>query len=280
MPGVAVVTDSTSGLTEAIARQHGIGIVPVQVVVGGRTLAEGRDINSQEVAAAMRSGIPVSTSRPAPGEFLRAYEEAVAAGAEHIVSVHLSGELSGTIETATLAARSIDVDVTVIDSRTLGMSLGYSVLAGVQSAEAGESAEAVARQIEQVAAGSTCLFMVDDLVYLRRGGRLSRSSAAIGSALRVKPILEVKDGQVVALEKARTSGRALRRLAELTADNISAGPHRIAVQHLDAPERAEELTAALKQTLGEVPIDLAELGAVIGAHAGPGTVSVACAPMP
>ena len=213
---------------------------------------------------------------------MNAYQQAAASGVEHIVSAHLSAELSGTYQTALLAAKESPVPVTVIDSRTLAMGLGFACMTGAELAEAGAEAEEVAAAITSRARRSDTYFYVDSLEYLKRGGRIGKASAAIGAALRVKPILGVRDGRVELLEKARTPSKALARLLEISVAAAKAedGDVDVAVQHIDAPERADEIAEQISVALGGKDIVRIEIGAVVGAHVGPGCVAVTVAPKP
>ena len=160
---VAVVTDSTSYLPTQWAVDAQIIKVPVGVIVSGQAFREGVDISTAEVARALRDWMPVSTSRPSPVDFMNAYQHAAASGVEHIVSAHLSAELSGTYQTALLAAKESPVPVTVIDSRTLAMGLGFACMTGAELAEAGAEAEEVAAAITSRARRSDTYFYVDSL---------------------------------------------------------------------------------------------------------------------
>jgi DegV family protein with EDD domain len=210
MSRVAVVTDSTAYLPAGEAEAHGVTVVPVHVLVAGQAFDDGVDITPDDVAAALRDYRPVTTSRPNPEAFLAAYAAARDAGAEAVVSVHLSSEISGTAGSASLAARESDVDVTVVDSRSIGMGLGFGVLAAARRAAAGAEAQEVADVARRTSGAASVLFYVDTLEYLRRGGRIRAGSAAIGTALSIKPLLTVDDGRVVPLEKVRTASRASR----------------------------------------------------------------------
>ena len=277
---VAVVTDSTSYLPTQWAQDHQILKVPVQVIVSGKAFREGVDISTAEVAHALREWQPVSTSRPSPADFVSAYEQAAASGADHIVSAHLSAELSGTYQTALLAAKEAPIPVTVVDSRTLAMGLGFACITGAELSEAGAEVEEVAAAVTSRARRSSTFFYVDSLEYLKRGGRIGKASAAIGAALRVKPILCVNEGQVELLEKARTPSKALARLLDISVEAATAadGEVDIAVQHIDAAQRADEVAEKLSARLGGQDIIRIEIGAVVGAHVGPGCVAVTIAP--
>jgi DegV family protein with EDD domain len=279
MARIAVVTDSTAYLSTELVQQLGVLVVPVQVVVAGHSYDEGTGISSDEVAEALRTWRPVTTSRPAPATFLAAYRAAAEAGATGIVSVHLSADISGTVGSARLAAGDAPVPVRVVDSRTIGMAMGYPVLSAAQDAADGASLDEVAAVVEKRCGQSSALFYVDTLEYLRRGGRIGPAAARLGSALSVKPLLEVVDGRILPLEKVRTSSKALARLEELAVERAGVAAVDLAVHHLSARPRAEQLAERLRARvpgLGELRVS--EVGAVVGAHVGPGMIAVAVVP--
>jgi DegV family protein with EDD domain len=234
------------------------------------------------VAEALREWRPVSTSRPTPAAMLAAYAKAAAGGADEIVSIHLSGEMSGTYESAQLAAREAPLKVTPVDSRQLGMATGFAVLAAADVLEAGGSAVEAVAAARRRAEATTSLFYVDTLEYLRRGGRIGAAAALLGSALSVKPLLQLDDGRIGTLEKVRTSARALSRLEELAVESAGSQAVDIAVAHLASPDRADVLASTLRTrlagNLGDRAVEVGEVGAVIGAHVGPGMVAVVVAP--
>ncbi len=278
---VALVTDSTASLSAKTVAERGITVVPLQVVIGATSYDEGGDDDSvtpQMLADALKEWTPVSTSRPNPEAILETYEKLAADGAESIVSVHISGELSGTFESAQLASRRSPVPVTPVDSRQVGMGTGYAVLAAADALAAGADAATAGAAARSRAANTTSLFYVDTLEYLRRGGRMGAAAALFGSALAVKPILKVEDGRIGPFEKVRTSTKALSRLEELAVEAAQDAEVDVAVAHLASPDRAaelaERLSTRLETGLGERAVSLGEIGAVLGAHVGPGMVAV------
>lgn len=276
---VAVVTDSTSSLDSQAAAERGIRIVPLQVAVGEQTFLEGHDVGPGEIAAALRERAPVSTSQPTPSAFLDAYESAALSGAASIVSVHLSGQLSGTVDTAQVAARDAPVPVEVVDSHTLGMGLGFAVLAAADAAERQLPLSEVAAAARERADRTSALFYVDTLEYLRRGGRIGAAQAFVGTALAVKPLLHLEKGSIQPLEKVRTAGKAVARLQDLAVACAGSEPVDVAVHHLANAARAQELADQLRMrlpALGELVVS--EVGAVIGAHVGPGLLAVIVSP--
>jgi len=280
---VALVTDSTALLPREVAAEREIEVVPLQVVIGASSYDEGvhREASSSTVAAALREWTPVSTSRPTPAVFQAIYERVRERGAEEVLSIHLSGDLSGTFESAQLAAREASLPVRAIDSRQLGMGTGFAVLTAADVLDGGGSAEEAAGAALARADSTTSLFYVDTLEYLRRGGRIGAAAAMFGSALAVKPLLEIVDGKIGPREKVRTASRALSRLEELAVAVAENRRVDVAVAHLANPDRAEVLAAHLRERLADQlggEIWVGEVGAVIGAHVGPGMVAVVVAP--
>lgn len=279
MARIAIVTDSTCSLSPGQIEAAGVSVVPLEVVVDGASLTEGVEIHADDVAAALARGADVSTSRPAPMAFLQAYQDAVAAGAEHIVSVHLSGSISGTYESARLAAREAPVPVTVVDSRQVAMGLGFAVLTATELAGQGADPEVVAAAAEDRARRTSVTFYVDTLEYLRKGGRVSNTSAFVGSVLSVKPLLHVVDGNIEVLEKIRTTPRAIRTMENRAVERGESVVCDVAVHHLASPNRAAKLAEHLTDRLGRnEPVGITEVGAVLGAHVGPGLLATVVAP--
>jgi DegV family protein with EDD domain len=280
--GTVIVTDSTASLPAELAQERGIRVVPLQVVIGAKVLDEGPEGATPDVVAeALRDFVPVSTSRPAPALFAELYRSLAADGAQEIVSVHLSGEMSGTFESAAL---EVELPVHVVDSGQVGIATGYAALTAADVLDAGGTAEEAARAALARGQAATSLFYVDTLEYLRRGGRIGAAAAIFGSALSVKPLLEIAEGRVAPRERVRTASRALARLAELAVEAAGDQPVDVCVSHLANEGRAEELAAVLTDRLADGldgrEVMCGELGAVLGAHVGPGMVAVCVAPRP
>src|SRR4051812_44991701 len=285
MSGKAVVvTDSTASLPPEVAEGRGIVVVPLQVVIGATVYDEGPGGATPEmVAEALKEFRPVSTSRPSPAYLAEVYADAAAAGATEILSIHLSGEMSGTHESAMLAAREAAVPVTVVDSRQVGVATGYAALSAADVLDGGGTVAAAARAARARAAGATALFYVDTLEYLRRGGRIGAAAALFGGGLSVKPLLRIDGGRVVNLDRVRTSARALSRIEDLIVEAAGDKPVELCVSHLANPDRAGELAGRLGERLAANldgrEVWCGELGAVLGAHVGPGMVAVCVAPL-
>lgn len=268
---VAIVTDSTAYLPPQTMESHGITAVPLTVVLGNQALEEGTEISARSLAQALQKRRAVTTSRPSPETFAAAYRAVAEAGATGIVSLHLSSEFSGTYDAAVLASRGAPVPVRVVDTGMVAMALGFCALAAAEAVDAGGSVDEAVAAAEKRAAGTSAFFYVDTLDYLRRGGRIGAAQALFGSALAVKPLLQLEGGRIELKEKVRTASRAIARLEELALERAGTGRVDIAVHHLAAPDGASALAERLRQrvpNLGELHVS--EVGAVIGAHTGPG----------
>lgn len=276
---VAVVTDSTAYLPQQAMERHGISAVPLTVVLGDKALEEGTEVSARSVAQALRRRTSVTTSRPSPETFAAAYRAAAATGADGIVSLHLSAEMSGTHDAAVLAARDAPVPVRVVDTGMVAMALGFCALAAAEAAEAGGTLDDAVAAAEKRAGGTAAYFYVDTLDYLRRGGRIGAAQALLGSALAVKPLLQLDGGRIELLEKVRTASKAIARLEEIVVERAGGSPVDIAVHHLAAADRAEQLAERLRERVpGLVELHVSEVGAVIGAHTGPGLLGAVLSP--
>lgn len=278
---IAIVTDSPATLPPDVVEQHGIFVVPLQVVVGATTYDEGVDEGASPamVAQALRDFTPVSTSRPSPARMLEIYERIAAEGYDEIISVHLSGAMSGTFDSALVASRTAVVPVHPVDSRQVGPATGYAAVAAAVAVADGASAAEAVEAARARAEASSSLFYVDTLEYLRRGGRVGAAAAFFGGALAVKPLLRIDDGRIDSFEKVRTAGRALARLEEHAVQAAGEQLVEVTVAHLASPERAATLAMKLEKRLAiAAPVRVVELGAVLGAHVGPGMVAVCITP--
>jgi DegV family protein with EDD domain len=282
MAGVAVVTDSTSSLDPAEAARADLSIIPLQVVIDDISRPES-EVLPRDVAAALRGGRQVSTSRPTPEVIANTYADLVGAGYDAIVSVHLSSKISGTYGAARVAAASVDIPVIVVDSMSLAMAVGFAALTGARLAQSAAGPQEVVAGVRRRAAAATTYFYVDSLEYLRRGGRIGPAAAMLGSALAVKPLLTVADGEIRPCERVRTESKALSRLEELSVDALaragrSNGAVDVAVHHLDNPDGARRLVKRLSSRVPNGTIVISEVSAVLGVHVGPGTLGIVVSP--
>jgi DegV family protein with EDD domain len=285
-----VVTDSTACLSAERAAAAGITVVPLQVVIGTESYTEGTPEARAALMDALRRRQPATTSRPSPEQFAAYFRELAEDGATGIVSVHLSAELSATHESAQLAAASSPIPVEVVDSRSVGMGLGYAALAAARAVRHGETLADCAAAAAKRATMTSAFFYVDTLEYLRRGGRIGSAQALLGSALAVKPLLHLVDGRVEPLEKVRTAARAIARLEQVALERAGHDAVDVAVHHLGSIPRAELLAERLRAQLPSLAdateddfgalgdLTVSEVGAVLGAHAGPGLLGVIVSP--
>jgi DegV family protein with EDD domain len=280
---IGIVTDSTSYLPAGVADKAGLAVTPMNVVVPGVAHDEDQ-VAPEHISEALRAWEVVTTAGPNPERLLMAYRTLAAQGAEEIVSIHISSHMSGTVSSAQIAASRSPVPTHVIDSRTVGMALGFSALAAVRAVNNGRDVESVIDIARRTAEASRQYFYVDTLEHLRRGGRINVGQALIGQALSVKPLLTVLDGKVEPAERVRTSARALARLEDLavaSAVAMQAVSIDVAVHHLDSAARADVLAERMQERLGPrlaaAPV-VTEIGAAVGAHVGPGMVAVVVSP--
>lgn len=278
----AVVTDSAAALpsdwVDACADGRLLTVIPMPIMVGAEIYGEGDDDITETIALALASGKSVKTSRPSPGQFEQAFLAAGRLGYEGVVSIHISGGLSGTADAARLAASRVNIPVEVLDSGTVGMALGMGVQSAVAAASAGNDASAVAAAAAEQFARTKVYFYVPSLEQLRRGGRIGTAASLLGTMFAIKPILAVDDGKIVPLEKVRSAAKAVARLEEIAAADAASRPHgraRLAIHHFGNPAEAEALATRLSAALpGCPPAQISSLPAVLAAHAGLGVLAV------
>lgn len=272
MGRVALVTDNSSGIPAELAAQLGIRVVPVDVIVDGVVLPEGASI---DIAQAVRDGVKVTTSRSTPEAFTKALESLASEGYEHAVIVTLSSKLSGTFDSALVAARTSPIPVNVCDSLSIGLGLGFPVINAARAAQTGASVAQVLGNVEKGINSSKVFFYVNSLEYLKRGGRISATSAFLGTALSVKPIMTVVDGEVVLKEKVRTQAKALAELVRLAVDCAREHePALIGLQYFGDRGLVDQCAIKVSEELPGTELLISEVSPVIGVHAGPGLVGI------
>jgi DegV family protein with EDD domain len=274
---VAIVTDSTADLPPELAATRSITVVPLTLNFDGKALLDGVDIRPDEFYRRLHSVTAhPTTSQPSPGRFAEVYKSLLA-DHDSVVSIHISQKLSGTHESARQAAAMTDAKrVRVIDSELVSMSLGLITLAASSLAASGKDGAAIEAKVLDMRASIQTYFSVATLEFLRRGGRIGRASALLGSVLQVKPVLCIRDGLVTPLERVRTFERALNRVVELTREVDRGHGVCIIVGHADAEADAQRIARELDPIAETLMIQ--PLGPVVGAHAGPGVVGVGCYP--
>ena len=285
MPGVSVVADSTSYLSPDLIERHRIHIVPLYVVFGGDRTVRETDITDydaffEELRAA--ESLP-TTSQPSVGDFTSVYEPLLADGGE-VVSVHISGGLSGTVESARQAAETLEREgkggerVHVYDSTTAAGGLGLLVLAAAAGAAQGLPGSEIVARLVEARTELRLWFSIDTLEFLRRGGRIGAASAWIGSTLRVKPILTVQN-EMTPVERVRTSSRAFERMVDLQRQCHDSGADGWCAQHINAPDQHQRLIVRGMEIFGHPPTLSSEIGPVLATHTGPGLLGTGAIPV-
>lgn len=278
MPPVAIVTDTTQYLPRTLAQSEGVYQVSLYVGWGDDKQREAELESFDAFYERLRADPDLpTTSQPSIGDFLAVWEPLLEAGQE-IVSVHLSGGISGTCEAARqarglLAERGLGERVEVIDGETACGGLGLLVLAGAAAARAGADKEGVIARIRETRAALKIWFCIDTLEYLRRGGRVGKAQAWLGGTLRIKPILTL-GYEITPVERVRTAGRAFERMVQYMHELREAGSDAWVVQHIQAPDQAQRLIEHGREIYGSEPLFVSEVGPVIGTYVGPGLVGV------
>lgn len=278
---VAVLTDSTSGLTSYRGVDAPALVVPLTVALGDIVYTDGIDLTAATFYSLLANQQAVATTaQPPPALFDDAFSALANDGYDAIVAVLCAKVLSGTVDSAREAARRASVDVTVVDTAVIGAALGLSVRAAVLAAQSGADADVVAHSATTVAQASRTFFVVDDLDHLRRGGRLKATQAALGQALKVKPLLQLDpQGHVELAQRSRTWQRALEQLAARANAHFQ-GPVHAVIAHADAADRAVQLEQHLADVLTLATVEYDVIGPVVGAHVGRGAAGVALVPAP
>jgi len=276
MSQVAVVTDTTHYAPRALLQAHDIREVSLYVNIEGRQERESAmpDFDAFYDQLRQLDQLP-TTSQPSIGDFLEVYEPLAAEGRD-IVSVHIAGGISGTVESARQAAAEIATTypgrrVEVIDSRTACGGIGLCSLAGAAAASTGADVDAVARRVNDAVDAMKIWFAVDTLEFLKRGGRIGTAQAWLGGALKIKPILTI-NREITPVERVRTSGRAFERMVDYLKARHEDGADGWVVQHIQAPEQAAKLVERGREIYGTEPVFVSEIGPVIGTHVGPGLI--------
>jgi fatty acid kinase fatty acid binding subunit len=276
MAKVALVTDSTANIPQEYVQRFNIQVAPQILVWGNETFRDGVDIQSDEFFQRLSTAkVMPTTSQASPQSFYDIYQQLLQQDYA-ILTVVLSEELSGTLVSARQARDHFPgAPIEIIDSRTTAMAMGYVVLLAARAAEDGATLDECRQLAEAACKNTGVIFTVDTLEFLHRGGRIGGAARLLGTALNLKPILEVTGGRVEAVERIRTRKKSLNRVIELVEERIAGRqPVRMATLHANAPEAARQLLAEADQRLHAVESILAEVSPVVGNHAGPGTVGL------
>ena len=271
---VTVVTDSTADVPADIAEDLGIEVVPLRINFGQESYRDGIELTTDELIARMTgsSTLP-TTSQPTIGEFAAMFQDVIDAGRD-VVCVSIGDKLSGTYRAAVSAAEQVDsVRVTVIDGASTSMHIGWPTIAGARAARNGEDRETVAKAVRDAQGRANLFVVLKTLDYVYKGGRIGKVGQLVGSALNIKPIISVREGRVVPIERVRTWKKALRRMVELTQDEGDLSD--IIVLYVGERDDADAVHAELRGLFPNTNVILGRAGAVIGTHVGPGAVGIA-----
>jgi len=271
---VKIVTDSGADLPEELAKELGITVVPLYIRFGEEVYRDRVSISADEFYERLtHDTVHPSTTQPGPQDFLEAYQK-LSADADGIVSIHISGKLSGTCNSALMAKDMLEGEcpVEVVDSETLTMSLGLIVIAAAEMAKAGESMDKIVEWVKQAIPKTYLFFLLDTLEYLKKGGRIGKAKALLGSILSVKPMLTMKDGELVPAGQARTRAKGMDKLFDFVenAGNIED----LAVVYNTTPDEAQNLAERLGSVFAKEKIRMARVGPGLGVHGGPGAIIV------
>jgi DegV family protein with EDD domain len=274
---IAIVTDSTCDLPPDFIAEYGIHVIPQILLMGERQWRDGVDIDPPSFYELLRTSpdFPAS-SQPSAVDFVEAFSQ-VKDTSDGVVAILVSNELSGTVNSALTATASLaDFPIEIVDSRSVSLPLGFQVMAAARAADSGGDLETVAAAARDLIDKTGVYFVVDTLEYLHRGGRIGGAARLVGSALNLKPVLEIKDGAVSPLTRVRTRRKALNTVLEIMAERL-AGAQRVhlGVLHIAAAKDAARFGDQLQEAFNPVQVIHAECGPVIGCHAGPGTIGVA-----
>jgi DegV family protein with EDD domain len=272
---IAVVTDSTCDTLPDLAAKQGVRVVPLTVRFGEQQYKDGVDITAKEFYARLTtSSATPSTSQPSPEAFSACYKELLENGADGIASVHISSKLSGTFQSAKLAAQEFAGKVEVVDTYTVSAGLQLVVDSAREAAQRGAGLASVVEAATSVAARSGLYVLLDTLTYLQRGGRIGKAQAFVGGLLNVKPVLQLKDGVVHPESRVRSRSQGMARIIELLRQ--SGKIEAATIMYTTVPELAEELKPQVQQIVGEgCEVKVGEIGPVVGTYGGPGALGVA-----
>lgn len=284
---IRIVTDSGTNLPTALREEYNIAIVPLIVIFGNETYRDEVDLTLEEFYQKLnREKTHPTTSTPPPSAFVEAWRPILDAGDE-IVSLHLPSSLSGTFSSAVNAKSQLDAErgtntpITLVDSKWVSMAMGFQAIEGARVARQGATREQIAAAMTALDSRLTILFLLDTLEFLRRGGRIGKAQAFLGTMFHIKPLLQFAEARVEPLERARSRKAGLKRLLELVAEPPSTGGPRVgsgalhgAVLHGGAPEDAQYLESEIRARFNVAELYTAQIGPVIAVHAGPGVVGV------
>lgn len=284
MANVRIVTDSTSDIPESVRKQYGIEMVPLKVHFGAETFYDAVTIQPDQFYDKLRSSaILPTTSQPSPADFLDVYKKLGTDSETEIISIHLSSALSGTYQSAVLAKSMLDdnTKVSVVDSKSASYGIGLLVVEAAKAVKEGKSRDDILAQLEKLRQETRIYFLVGTLDYLQKGGRIGKAAALFGSLLNIKPILMIDtEGEVSSVDKVRGSKKAMGRIIEMLKADFGDRKLDMTVAHAKTKELSDEFTELLRANFNISELTFADVGPVVGTHAGPGTVAAFARPAP
>jgi len=271
---IHLVTDSTSDLVQEAARELGVTVVPLVVRFADQQFRDGVELSADDFYARLRTDpVTPTTSQPSPEDFGEVYRRLLAGPDDVVVSVHISAKLSGTLQSASLAAQEFAGKVTVIDSGSASVGIQFLVRAALRDLAGGADVATVVKNMEARRGRVGIFVLLDTLTYLQRGGRIGRAQALLGGVLNVKPLLRVSDGEVLPQARVRSRQQGIARMLELVA---AEGPlEAVATMHSGAPQLLDDVRRRLTAAYSELDLIAGQLGPVVGTYAGPEAIGVA-----
>ncbi|MFC0473133.1 DegV family protein [Halalkalibacter kiskunsagensis] len=280
MPNIKIVTDSTADIPADLVSDLGITVVPLNVIFSdNESYEDGVTLVADQFYKKVQElNIIPSTSQPTPYQFEEVYRSLLHDNESKVISIHLSSKMSGTYQAASIAKQSMDEDdsIHVVDSKRASYAIGIIVVEIAKLAKEGHSLEQCKERLNELLQDTNVFFMVDTLEYLQKNGRIGKASAVLGSMLKIKPILSLtKEGEVYPFEKVRGQKKAINRIIEILKEKYGSNPVHVGISHAVNEPLAEEIITRFKEEFNVQSDVVTSIGAVIGAHVGPGTVSIA-----
>lgn len=276
MTKIKIVTDSTCDFDQAELDALGITVVPLSINIGGTTYLDGVDISKKEFAHLLTTSeeLPKS-SQPPVGEFIRVYEELLAEPDSHVLSIHMTSAMSGTVTSAQMAADQIGSGVTVVDSEFISTALAFQVKRAAEMAEADASIEDILKEIEQIRANTSLYIVVDTLEYLAKGGRIGKGKALLGSLLKIKPIAAIKEGAYTPVATKRSYKQVVEFLTDkFKTETEGSDIGYIGIAHIEAERFSKQVLDSLKQVRDDFNFSIMETSPIISTHTGPGAIAL------
>ena len=283
MSRIAVITDSNSGINFEDAKELGIKVLPMPFLIDGKTYFEEISLSQEEFFEKLENDVDISTSQPSPESVMKIWDEALEE-ADEVVYIPMSSGLSSSCHTALMLADDYDGKVQVVDNQRISVTQRQSVLDAMELAKRGLTAVQIKEKLEKVKFESSIYIMLDTLKYLKKGGRITPAAAALGSALRLKPVLTIQGEKLDAYTIAKTKKQGVKKMLAAIEDDINkrfgGTDHmeniHMEIAHTKNPEAAEDLKQQIIEKFGVTEVDLYPLSLSIACHIGPGSIAVAC----